>query len=51
MTADRSGLGLLGLVFCSVTVAVMLVACTVVIGHRDGDRVIGEPPARIAALR
>jgi len=36
MTADRAGLGFLGLIFGGVTVAVMLVACTVVLGHIDG---------------
>ena len=36
MTADRTGLGFLGLIFGSVTAAVVLVACAVVIGHIDG---------------
>jgi hypothetical protein len=36
MTADRTGLGFLGFIFGGVTVAVMLVACTVVLGHIDG---------------
>jgi len=36
MTADRTGLGFLGLIFGGVTAAVMLVACTVVLGHVDG---------------
>jgi len=36
MTADRAGLGFLGLIFGGVTAAVMLVACTVVLAHVDG---------------
>ncbi len=36
MTADRAGLGFLGLIFGAVTAAVVLVACTVVLGHIDG---------------
>ena len=36
MTADRTGLGFLGFIFGGVTAAVMLVACTVVLGHIDG---------------
>jgi hypothetical protein len=36
MTADRAGLGFLGLIFGGVTAAVVLVACTVVLGHIDG---------------
>jgi len=36
MTADRAGLGFLGFIFGGVTAAVMLVACTVVLGHVDG---------------
>ncbi len=36
MAADRAGLGVLGFIFGGVTAAVMLVACTVVVGHLDG---------------
>jgi hypothetical protein len=36
MTADRKGLGFVGLIFGGVTAAVMLMAVTVVIGHIDG---------------
>jgi F420-0:gamma-glutamyl ligase-like protein len=36
MTADRSGLGVLGFIFGGVTAAVMLVAATVTIGHIEG---------------
>jgi hypothetical protein len=36
MNADRAGLGFLGLIFGGVTAAVVLVACTVVLGHIDG---------------
>lgn len=51
MTADRTGLGFLGLIFGSVTAAVMLVACTVVIGHVDGRWALEAPPARVAVLQ
>jgi hypothetical protein len=36
MTADRKGLGFVGLVFGGITAAVMLMAVTVVVGHIDG---------------
>ena len=51
MTADRTGLGFLGLIFGGVTAAVMLVACTVVIGHVEGRWALDAPPANIAALQ
>ena len=51
MTADRAGLGFLGLVFGGVTMAVMLVACTVVLGHVEGRWALEAAPAAIAALQ
>jgi hypothetical protein len=48
MTADRTGLGFLGLIFGGVTVAVMLVACTVVIGHVDGHLQLESQAANVA---
>ncbi len=36
MAADRAGLGVLGLIFGGITAAVVLIACTVVVGHLDG---------------
>lgn len=51
MMADRAGLGFLGFIFGGVTAAVMLVACTVVIGHVEGRLVLDAPPARIAAAQ
>jgi hypothetical protein len=51
MAADRTGLGFLGIVFGGVTVAVMLVACTVVLGHVDGRFVLDAPAAKIAAVQ
>jgi len=36
MTADRAGLGILGFIFGGITAAVMLIACTVVVGHLEG---------------
>ena len=43
MTADRNGLGFLGFIFGGVTAAVMLMACTMVIGHVEGRFVIETP--------
>jgi hypothetical protein len=37
MMADRSGLQLVGLIFATVTVAVMLTAAMVVKGYADGS--------------
>ena len=51
MTADRAGLGFLGFVFGGVTMAVMLVACTVVLGHVEGRWALDAAPAAIAALQ
>ena len=51
MTADRAGLGVLGFIFGSVTVAVVLVACTVVVGHVEGLWAIDGATAQIASLR
>ena len=51
MTADRTGLGFLGFIFGSVTVAVMLVAVTVVVGHADSDFASSAAPAQIAATQ
>ena len=49
MTADRAGLGFLGLIFGGVTAAVMLVACTVVLGHVDGRFQLETQSAQAAA--
>ena len=51
MTADRAGLGVLGLIFGGVTAVVMLVAVTVVIGHAEGRFALDAPPTQIAANR
>jgi len=51
MSVDRSGLGVLGFIFGGVTAAVMLVACTVVLGHIEGRLAIDDPPARLAAVQ
>jgi hypothetical protein len=48
MTADRTGLGFLGLIFGGVTAAVMLVACTVVLGHLDGRFQLETQSAQVA---
>jgi hypothetical protein len=50
MVVDRAGLGLLGFIFGGVTAAVMLVACTVVIGHIEG-RLVLDPPAAVVAAQ
>ena len=49
MAADRTGLGFLGLIFGGVTAAVMLVACTVVIGHIDGRLQLESQTANVAS--
>lgn len=46
--ADRSGLKLVGIVFATVTVAVMLTAATVVTGYADGAYSL-EPVTAIAS--
>lgn len=51
MTADRAGLGFLGFIFGGVTAAVVLVACTVVLGHVEGGWAIDATPSKIAALQ
>src|SRR4051812_40812873 len=47
--ADRAGLGFLGFILGGVTVAVMLVAASMVIGHIDGRFIIDTAPTQIAA--
>ena len=49
MTADRAGLGFLGLIFGGVTAAVMLVACTVVLGHIEGRFQLETQSAQVTA--
>jgi hypothetical protein len=44
MSADRAGLGLLGFIFGGVTAAVMLVACTIVVGHVEGRWTLDPSP-------
>jgi hypothetical protein len=44
MSADRAGLGLLGFIFGGVTAAVMLVACTIVVGHVEGRWTLDQSP-------
>ena len=51
MAADRTALGFLGFIFGSVTAAVVLVACTVVLGHVEGRWTIDGTTAQIASLR
>ena len=51
MTADRAGLGFLGFIFGSVTATVVLVACTVVVGHVEGRWAVDGTTAQIASLR
>jgi hypothetical protein len=47
MAADRTGLGILGLVFGGLTVAVTMTAFTVVLAHVEG-RIPLDPPRAIA---
>ena len=49
MAADRTGLGFLGFIFGGVTAAVMLVACTVVLGHVDGRLQLESQSANVAS--
>jgi len=49
--ADRAGLGFLGFIFGGVTAAVVLVACTMVLGHVEGRWTIDGATAQIASLR
>jgi hypothetical protein len=48
--ADRSGLGFLGLIFGSVTVAVMLMACAVVYAHVEGHVALDAPASEISSV-
>jgi hypothetical protein len=49
--ADRTGLGFLGIIFGGVTAAIMVVACTVVIGHVEGHWAIDSGPTQVYASR
>ena len=51
MTADRTALGVLGFIFGGVTAAVVLVACTMVLGHLDGRWTIDDATTQVASLR
>ena len=48
--ADRAGLGVLGFIFGGVTAVVMMLACTVVLGHIEG-RLVLDTPMAITAQR
>jgi hypothetical protein len=48
MTADRVGLGIVGFIFGGVTATVMLVACTVVLGHIEGRWTLDAPPVQVS---
>ena len=47
--ADRSSLGFVGLIFGGVTVAVMLMAATVVFSHLDGHFALESAPTAIVS--
>ncbi|KIZ35618.1 MULTISPECIES: hypothetical protein [Rhodopseudomonas] len=49
--ADNTGLKLVGLVFASVTLAVMITTCMVVKGYADGAYSFESAPAVTAASR
>ncbi len=49
MTADRAGLGFLGLILGGTAAAVMLVACTVVVGHLGGHWQIESQTAAVSS--
>ena len=51
MTADRAGLELLGFIFGGITAAVMLVACTVVLGHVEGRLALDTSPTQVVAVQ
>jgi hypothetical protein len=51
MKPDRKGLGVLGVIFGSVTAAVMLMAFTVVIGHIEGNLALDPPSATVTLQR
>lgn len=42
--ADRNGLGILGYIFGSVTVAVVLTAFVIVLGHINGSLALNTSP-------
>jgi hypothetical protein len=47
--ADRTGLGILGCIFGSVTLAVVLMAFIVVLGHVSGSLALNASPGHIVA--
>ena len=49
--ADRTGLGVFGYVLGGVTIAVMLMAFTVVMAHLDGSLALESSPTTFAAVR
>jgi hypothetical protein len=49
--ADRNGLGILGCIFGSVTVAVVLMAFVVVFSHVDGSLALKALPSAAAPMR
>ena len=49
--ADRNGLGILGCIFGSVTVAVVLMAFVVVLSHVDGSLALEALPSAAAPMR
>jgi len=51
MSADRAGLNLLGFIFGGVTAAVILVACTVVLGHVEGRLALDGSSARVVTVQ
>jgi hypothetical protein len=48
MMADRNGLGILGCVFGSVTLAVAMMAIVVVLGHVDGSLAFDPSPRHVS---
>jgi hypothetical protein len=48
--ADRRGLKLVGLLFATVTLAVMLVTCVVVTSHAGGAYSLESPRAEVLAV-
>jgi hypothetical protein len=49
--ADRSGLGVVGFIYGSVTGFVMLIAIGVVFGHIDGSQALDAPPPSTLSAR
>lgn len=49
--ADRAGLGVVGFIFGGITAMVMLMACTVVLGHIDGRLALDPPTVSVVAGR